>query len=347
MKISREVKTGVIVIIALGLLIYGLFFLKGIDLFGEKREFYANYSNVGSLVETSPVKINGYKIGVVKEIKLNNQTGHVNFVVTFHIENPDVVVTDSTRAVITTDLLGTASVDFVSVDSFNVILSPGDTLIGEVAKDLQEKVDAQIAPLKLKTEQLISSIDSVVNIVQAVLNEDARDNLSASFTSIKKSFENFERTSLKIDTLVASQSHKISSIFSKVESIATNLENNNSEISNIITNFSSISDSLAAANITQTINQANDAMASVSEIVDKINNGEGSMGMLINNDSLYNNLSEASKNLELLVDDYRRNPQRYLHFSVFGRKVKKKVVDPKAVFDDREVEKLKELINGQ
>ncbi len=313
------------------------------DLFGEKREFYAVYEKIGTLAPSNSVKINGLKIGIVREVSFLNDKGN-RILVKFHIQNNDVLIPENTVAKITTDLLGSASVIFELGDHRDHPAQNGDTLISEIDKDLQSKVDEQIAPLKIKTEQLISEIDSVVKIVQVIFNEDARENLRSSFTSIKRSFGNFEKTSLKIDTLIGNQSHKISNIFSKISSIVDNLEASNDDLTNMLGNFSNVSDSLAAANITQTIQKAENAMASVTEIVDKINRGEGSLGLLINNDSLYYNINDASYNLEVLLDDYKRNPHRYLHFSVFGRKVKKKVLKATDVFDDKEVEKIRKLI---
>ena len=154
------------------------------------------------------------------------------------------------------------------------------------------------------------------------MNEDARDNLSSSFENIKSAFESFDRTSKRLDTLVALEKIKIDAIMSHIESITGNLKNNNELISHAVKNLADISDSLANANITEAVSNANKAMLDLSAVVDRINKGEGSLGMLINNDTLYTNLESASLELDKLLEDVRVNPKRYAHFSIFGKSEK-------------------------
>jgi phospholipid/cholesterol/gamma-HCH transport system substrate-binding protein len=167
------------------------------------------------------------------------------------------------------------------------------------------------------------SIDSVLVIIKSIFNENTQKNLEQSFESIRYTIQNLEHTTYNIDTLVVTQRVKLANIIGNVESISLNIKKNNDKISNIITNFSSISDTLAKAKIASTIENANKSLKSFSEIIDKINRGEGSLGMLVNNDSLYNNLNGASKQLNELVEDVKLNPQRYVNISVFGGGKKK------------------------
>jgi phospholipid/cholesterol/gamma-HCH transport system substrate-binding protein len=179
------------------------------------------------------------------------------------------------------------------------------------------------------------SIDSVMSVIQNIFNENTRDNLSKTFSSIKETIKNLERTSISLDTLMQNEKYVLARIFANIESITSNLKNNNEKIALIINNFSAISDSLQKANIKETILNANSALGQANSILGKINRGEGSFGMLINNDTLYKNLENASRNLDILMQDLKENPKRYVHFSLFdfgkttivdesGNKIKKK-----------------------
>lgn len=322
MKVSKEVKVGILVTVAIGLFIYGFNLLKGKNIFSSERKYYAVYQNINGLVEANPVQVNGLKVGQVRKIEfMPDNSGRL--VVTMVIDNDDIKIPKGSIAKITSDLLGSSSIQ-LTLGTGNLVAMAGDTLVSDIEEDLKKAVDKRIAPLQKKVESLISSIDSVVVIVQAILNEDARENLTQSFEGVKNAILSLERTSMRLDTLMASEKYKLSNIFSKIESISTNIANNNDKITNVINNFSSISDSLAKANFKQTIDNANAAISNTTSILDKINRGEGSMGMLLNNDSLYKALEKSSTDLDKLIIDLRVNPERYMHFSVFGRKDRNK-----------------------
>jgi phospholipid/cholesterol/gamma-HCH transport system substrate-binding protein len=323
LALSKEVKTGIVVVGGLALFVYGFNFLKGSDLFQHQKTIYAVYDNVDGLLESNNVQLSGMKVGLIKSIELlpGNNQGHI--LVTMRVENKVNIPTDSKARIVSSDLLGTKSVR-LELGSATTIVKSGDTLASEREDDLRVAVDKRIAPLQKKAEGLISSIDSVMVVVQEVLNKDARKNLTKSFESIKRAIETFEKTSIRLDALVETQEYKIMNIFSKMESITTNLANNNDKITKVLSNFESISDSLAKSNLKSTINNANIALSDVSKILDKINKGQGTMGMLVNNDSLYRKLDKSANELDLLMLDLRENPRRYVHFSVFGGKDKSK-----------------------
>ena len=172
------------------------------------------------------------------------------------------------------------------------------------------------------------SLDSVLTVIRYIFNDETRDDIAQSFESIRVAIKNIEHTSYNIDTLMTYQRVRLSNIMSHVESITFNLRSNNDKISHTISNFSSISDSIAKANISATITKTNTTMAELSTVVSKINEGKGSLGLLVNNDTLYRNLAETSNQIELLLEDMRLNPKRYVHFSVFGRSSKKNQYSP-------------------
>jgi phospholipid/cholesterol/gamma-HCH transport system substrate-binding protein len=323
----KEIRVALFFVFGLFLLYWGINYLKGKDIFSNQMVLYAEYENVAGLQEANPIMLNGFKIGQVSTISFKeggNGKLQVKLLIT---EDVDIPVNTIAR-IESSDLLGSKAVVFYLGDSKTNSKS-GETIAGEIERDLKEEVSMQILPLKHKAEELLSSFDSVLVILQTIFNENARDNLSRSFESIKNTISSLEHASYNLDTLMSSQRYRLSNIFANVESITDNLKNNNERITNIFKNLDAVSDSIVKSNFKSTINNANASLAQFNEVMTKINQGQGSMGMLVNNDSLYNNLQRSSEELDKLVEDLRLNPGRYLHFSVFGKSQKRNAYTPR------------------
>ncbi|HXB39384.1 MAG TPA: MlaD family protein [Bacteroidia bacterium] len=322
MKLSREVKTGIVVVIAIALGVYGFNYLRGSDLFKKDFTLYAMYNKSDGLIEASPVTVNGYRVGQIKKLTLVPFKGAYKVLVSLMISEKVNIPIGSHAKIVSSDLLGTKAVEIMFADT-NVFVNMGDTLLPDVEDNLQTAVDKRIAPLQKKAENLISSIDSVMQVVQKVMNANVRASLVASFESIKTTIQSLQHTAFTMDTLTTTQQGKIIHILDKLASITSNIEKNNDKISNILTNFSDISDSIAKSNIKSTIERTNLALLQANDILAQINSGKGTVGKLIKNDSLYNNLNNASKDLDALFKDLNDHPKRYVHFSIFGRKDRK------------------------
>jgi len=321
LKLTKEVKLGIVVTAALALFIFGFNFLKGRNIFSNPEIVYAVYTHIDGLVEANPVLVNGFKVGHVQDIEMLPDTSG-KIIVTFVINDKNArIPKNSVAKIISSDLLGSKAVQIVFGNGASFVQS-GDTMSAGTEDNLKDAVNKQIQPLKDKAENLISSIDSVIIVVQSVFNKGTTTNISKSVESIRQSLQNFEHTSQNLDLLVSSEKGKLSVIFSNIESISTNLANNNKKLTNMMNNFSSISDSLAKANLKSSIDNANIALSNAAEIMKKINQGKGSMGMLVNNDTLYNKLQASADQLDKLFEDIREHPKRYVHFSVFGGKDK-------------------------
>ena len=320
---SNEVKVGLVAVLAIVSAYFGFNYLKGIEIFQDSRTFYAIYPRIDGLSADNTVQLNGVKIGRVRDIQLlTNGTG--NIVVEFEINNNSVpVTTDAVARIASLDLFGSKAIS-LQLGQSDVALESGDTLISEIEGDLKAEVDKRLRPLEQKTNDLIGSIDSLVTIVQSILNEDAAQNLSESFSSINRSFQTFETTLRRVDTLVVAEREKFDAIINNMNGIVANIEQNNENITAILTNMNTLSDSLVEADLVGTINNAGKAMENVASVMQKIDNGEGTIGLLVNNDTLYNNLESATLELDLLLEDMRVNPKRYVHFSVFGKSEKPK-----------------------
>ncbi|RKE04721.1 MlaD family protein [Marinifilum flexuosum] len=314
MKISKDSIIGLVVIGAIAILIWGINFLKGFNMLSSEQSFCAKYERVDGLKKSSPVTLRGYKIGQIKSIQFSSKAD--NLIVEFSISDEFQLPKDTEARIVSSDIMGTKEIQLHPGNS-KLTLSTGDTLLGSMEGDLKEQVSMQMLPLKRKAENLMSSVDSVLSVIQYIFNKDTRENLTRSFSSIEQTFQKLENTSGTLDTIVTGQKTHMENIISNVDSITTNLKENNKNISNILTNFSSISDSLKAVEIAETINNAKLTLKQSNEILEKINSGQGSMGMLINNDTLYMNLEAASNSLTNLLIDLKNNPKKYMHFSLF------------------------------
>jgi phospholipid/cholesterol/gamma-HCH transport system substrate-binding protein len=223
---------------------------------------------------------------------------------------------NSSARIFSSSLLGSREVEIVPGNS-TILAKDKDTLVSITEATLGEEVNRQLLPLKKKAENLISSIDTVAVIIQQVLNKNTRENLVMAIEHVKQTLENIAHTTHNLDTLVGSQRNNLSRIIMNIESISSNLKNNNTRITNILSNFSDISDSLAKARIPYTFSRVNKAVADLDSVLVKINKGNGTIGQLINNEKLYQEVEKAARDLNLLLEDIKANPKKYVKVSVF------------------------------
>jgi len=286
---TKESKIGFVAILTIAVLFVGLNYLKGLNVLNSNRDFYAAYNHVGGLKAGSPVLLNGYEVGMVSNVSLLTNDNQ-KILVTVSIEEDFLIPENTVLKIVNQDLMGTKSIDLVLGNSIVSAIS-GDTLVSGLQGSLQDEVNAQILPLKIKTEELISSIDSVMRIVTIVLDKGARENLSNSLKSLDQTFQLMAQTMSRVDAIVDQNDERISSI-------VKNLEDNNDAISAILRNFSAISDDIVKSDI-------KGLLTNLSEISNSINDSEGSLGMLINDKDFYSNLENTSKELESLIIDIK------------------------------------------
>ena len=319
MKLSKEVKIGLVVTTGIALLFWGVNYLKGKDLFSNEKLVYAVYYQVEGLAASNPVSVNGMKIGLIRNLKLlDDRSGRI--VVSMHITNKVHIPVKSIAQIFSVDILGSKGIRILLSDEKEE-LKDGDTLNAGIQKSLPDEVSAQVAPIKAKAESLLSSMDSVLLVIREVFNDRTKGNLKKSFESISHSLTSIENIAGNLDTALASKG-RLKTIFGNLESITSNLKNNNEKITLMIDNFSAISDTIAKSNISQTLENTKKTLEQTAGIMQKVNRGEGSLGQLANNDSLYTNLNSSANELKALLSDFRLNPGRYLKFSVisFGKK---------------------------
>lgn len=315
MKIGRIHKIGFVITLAIALLIWGINFLRNEKLFRPEDLYYAVYERIDGLTVSSPVMVNGYKVGQVRSIEFMPGTSG-RLVVGIGIENKYKIPQQATAFIYSADLMGSKAVKLIYGQE-NSFHQSGDTLSSKIERELFDEVSAQVLPVKQKAEDLMLSVDSVLVVIRSIFDKNTRKNLAESFASIKTTLHNLERSSYALDGILQQEKHRLASIIGNVDSISSMLKNNSKQFDLIISNFEAVSDSLAQSEIKNTIAHTNATLSNLNEILAQINQGQGSLGQLVHNDTLYRNLENSTYNLNRLLRDLRENPKRYLHFSVF------------------------------
>ena len=337
--LSKEFRIGVLVTAGLILLGLGVNYLKGSNPFKPSHSYFAKYDAIDGLAVSNPVLVNGFKVGQVSKVEFS-EVGDGTLLVAFDIEQSNLKLPDDTRArIFSSDLFGTKAIDLIAGDSPNLAV-PGDTLISDLEVGIAEAVRIELMPLKNKTDQLIDGVDDILENLKAVFEADATLGLPTAFESIQRTVESLEQTSLQLDAMVAENRETLSSIMTNVDGITANFRNHNDELANVMENFSDISDSLAAVNFAATINRADRSLAHVETITRKIAEGEGSLGKLVNSDSLHDDLMATNQELQYLINDLYLNPWRYVRVSVFGKKQEKNL-------SKKELKRLRKLIQDE
>jgi len=312
LKISNETKVGALTSIAIAILFIGYSFLKGNNVFSSENTFYTEYDNVDGLAVSKPVLVSGFQIGRVSKLTLQ-PNGKIR--TEFKINNDYDIPSNTVARIVSADLLGSKAIVFELGNSTTMARS-GDPLLSDVQANLMEKVE----PLQKKIENLVEKLDSVLSGVNSVLDDGFQRDFKSSVHSISVSLKNLEKITSDVDGLMGSEKNRLANIMANLESITNNFKNNNAKINNILGNLDSLSSDLSKTEIKATIDNANQAMRDVQAITNKINSGEGSIGLLIHDEKLYNNLNNASKSLDELVQDLKTNPGKYLKISIFGKK---------------------------
>ena len=304
MKITKEIKTGILALFAILLLIYGYSFLKGSDLFSKERTFYVSYDNVAGLTVSAPVTINGYVVGKVKKIEFENDLG--GLLVSFSVNKDFNFSKSSIVRIYSTSVIGGNALAIIPIISKDNIAVDGDVLKGEIEKGMLESLTSGIKPLENRIYTTLSGLDSLLSNFNSVLNEETKNNLKNAIGSLTNTMSSFEDTSSDLNTLLKENKPKLDSTFSYLEITTGNL--------------ATFSDSLNQIDINRMATHLETTLESFNSIMHKFDSGERSIGKLINDENLYKNLEAASKELEELLRDLKENPKRYVHLSVFGKK---------------------------
>lgn len=313
MERKKVVLIGFIAVLTIFLLIWGINFLKGINIFQKDNYFYAKYSEVNGLKVGSPVTFKGFKIGQVKKIEFTDNLGSM-LVVYFNVSKDFKIPVESYAEFYGVDMLGTKGIRIISSEKSSFHVS-GDTLMSKVSLGMLDEITSQLDPLKAKTEKLMSSIDSLAVVINQLVikNEEL---ITSSISNINAMTKNFNAVSVELNKMITSPTGKVNVILSDIQAISTTLKNNEKNLDRAIKNFANISDSLASADLAFTIAKTNEVLTNLNDITYKINSGQGTLGQLLNNDTLYYNIELLSEKLNILIDDIKDNPKKYFKISV-------------------------------
>ena len=306
MKTSREIKIAFLVIGGIALFIYGFSFLKGTSLLERDKTIYTIYNEVEGLVPGAKVTINGLSVGKISEIDfLPNST---RILITMKIRDELVFSNRSTALLYETGLIGGMAVSIIPVfDNENKIIS-GDTLPSEVKPGLTELINRQIEPLQAKISSMLSSADSLFLGVSNVLDNNTQLNLKNTLQNLSNTTQNLNEASSYLIKILEDNKNDINSTFNNFSSTSANLK--------------SITDSISEANISLTLSKFNETVSGLNSILSTIEAGNGTLGKIVNDESLYESLMDTSNELKSLLSDLKNHPKRYINLSIFGKKEK-------------------------
>jgi phospholipid/cholesterol/gamma-HCH transport system substrate-binding protein len=309
LKISREFKTGIVAVIVIGLSIWGYNYMKGLNLFdAPARTFNTVYSNVQGLNNASVVTINGVNVGKVINIQFSKEPSKIGkIVVEFSVNSDFEFSKNSVAKIYSASLMGGKSLAIVPSYEGEMAVS-GDYLTGEIESDIFSTVSEKLNPLQGKVESVITNIDSLLLGLNDILDKKTRNNFKSTIAELNETVVNFKSVAKSADLLLAENR-------AKLDRTTTNIE----EISE---NFVKISDSLSAIDIGHTIKEVEKTLDNLNGLLTSVQSGKGTLGKLMNDEAMYQNLTNSSKELEELLREMKLHPKRFVHFSLFGKKDK-------------------------
>jgi len=319
MKISNETKVGALTAIAITLLILGFNFLKGRSVFKTGNFLYAKYPNAKGIMVSNPVYINGYQIGSVFDIE-NADKNLKDIIISIKLKGNYNIPSNSV-AYIKEGFLGSPSID-IQLGNSNTYLNSGDTLLTNSNPGLLGQLSNKIEPISAQLNTTLHSLDSVLKNVNSIFDPHTKHNLQQVITNINETTASLVASSASLKKMLDQQNGAIVQTMNNVNSFTKNLSDNNKKISQSISNVEETTRQLADADMKGTITELKTTVSNLNNVLAKINSGDGSLGLLLNDKKLYNNLNNTVRSANILLDDLRTHPKRYVNISVFGRKDK-------------------------
>ncbi len=324
MKNKKELKAGIIAVLAIALLVTGVNFLKGYSFFGGDDKYTAYFPDSGGLGPSTSVYANGVIVGKVISVDYNlkgDSLSRVKVVFTIQTEGFKIPRTSTIQ---------TGSIDFLNkglIVNLGKDLSKGfytekDVIQGGVLLDIMGQIKSYANPVVSKVQVLIGNVDKAINSLQSFWDTTATSEIKGSLQNLKVAIKKFGNVADDVESLVASEKVKLSRIMSNVESITANIKASNDKVSSMLGNIEKITSDLVSADFKKVISNANQTIEKLNKTFDAIEAGTGTLGKLVKDEKLYNELVQTNKSLQHLLEDLELHPERYIHFSVFGAKTK-------------------------
>ena len=298
MKISNETKVGVLAAVSITILILGFNFLKGENVFTKENEFIAVYKQVDGLMPSNPVLINGYKVGNVSEVKMDNKT--LNLYVVLNVPDDIKVPRNTIAKIVNNDLLGSKAIELIMGDS-SYMARNGDTLRSAQDPGMAQAISGLLAPLNEKINSILGNLEPALE----------GDKLGKAINGLTETLNEFKASAVKINGLLAENHDKIGNIVTNMEGMSKDLKKSSPRIDSIVMQLNQTTKQLAKLDIKETVDKINKTVLELSTLLAKVNAGEGSLGKLAKDEALYNNINVAMKQLDTLLKDIEKYPRRY------------------------------------
>ena len=318
MKISDETKVGSLTAISIVLLILGFNFLKGRDLTVKSMRFYAIFENIQGLASSNAVVINGKQVGTVYNTDGGKDMRKITVVLTI---NQSVDIPDNSIAVINPSVLGTTSIE-IRLGNSQQFINDGDTLATIASKGMLDDAFQKVDPVLLQVKNAIKSLDSVLLTVNNVFDSKTKNNIRGVMENLNTTTASLAISSASLQAILNTQTGALAKTLENVSAFTGTLKNNDAKIDQTLTNLETTTAKFSKLDIEKTLTSINGTINELKNTIGKVNSDKGSLGLLISDPKLYNNLSATSNKLNLLLDDVRVHPKRYINISVFGKKDK-------------------------
>jgi phospholipid/cholesterol/gamma-HCH transport system substrate-binding protein len=307
MKISNETKVGILATFSILILILGYNFLKGENLLTRYNQFYGVYRDVDGLLVNNPVLIHGYKVGHVSEVNFNNET--LALYVGIKVDNTVKVPKNTVMKIINSDLIGSKAVELIIGDA-PVLAKTGDTLVSEKDPGMAKAISNILSPLNDKVSSVLGGLDSALGEGQ----------LNSTMNDLSRALRSLSRTADQVTTTLDGKGPKIDAILTNVESASADLKQSGPKINETVDQLKLASEKIAELELKQTIAKIEKAAVELQTLIQNVNEGEGSLGKLATSSELYDNINQASKQLDILLKDIEKYPRRYTGITERQRK---------------------------
>jgi len=315
-KISNETKVGAITVVSVALLILGFNFLKGKKLWSKDTMITGKYGNVQGLQNSNPVIINGLQVGTVYKIRTDKDMRDI--LVDINITK-DIDIPKNSIAIIKANPIGTTSIE-IKLGDATENLKNKDIILTETSGGIFDDVLKKVDPVLYEVRKAVSSVDTLLGNFNNILDPNARGNIAEVLANLNKVTASMVTSTASLNGLLNSQTGALPKSLNNVSAITGNFANNNDKINNVMSNLDKTTAKFADINVKKTLDTLDRAINDLKNMIGKFNNNNGTLGKLLNDPTMYQNLASSGNKLNLLLDDIRVNPKRYINVSVFGKK---------------------------